>query len=145
MIGYDHPLVRRVLCPFYSVWEVITFVIIVVLAFIFSTLFAGPDRAPALAACAAIGIMYVGYTASPARMIRSPGDKRRVEQFLASVGYTYSPHAQGWIPPLPRFLRWPHNIVRMSIVGEELLVTGPLNMIKAILMSLQPAATSSAG
>ena len=77
-----------------------------------------------------VGLALVNWTARPSLLLL---DEQQVPLLLAtlrSIGYRYSPERDHWVPPLPRWLRWKFNVVKLVGVGERVRVTGPANALK---------------
>ena len=140
MIEFVYPLPRRLLWPFYSLPEVMFFFALLGICFLFITLFLQSELAPLSTLGGALGTVYVGYTASPARLIRACSDEDRVESFLMHAGYAYSEDRHGWLPPLPRWALLRHNVIKLSVAQAMLVVTGPYNALQAVQRRLAATA-----
>jgi hypothetical protein len=132
MVEFIHPLLRRLFWPFYSFPEVLCSLVLLVIFFLFITLFLEAELAPLSTLGAAVGIVYVSSMASPARLIRPCTDADRVEKFLACARYAYAKDRHGWLPPLPRWALWRHNVIKLRVTDDRLIVTGPYNALRAV-------------
>jgi hypothetical protein len=134
------PIVRsqnsglRDFLPFYSVGS-IAFAAILVVGIYLLMLRLDPTAAAFVALGSFLGIAAVGTVSKPAWMLVG---LNQVGQLEASLGQqNYQRDSTGdWIPPLPWWLRWSFNRVRIRNEDGAALVTGPATILRGLATEL---------
>ena len=89
-----------------------------------------PDAAAIITMFAAIGGLAANYASRPA-YLRLNGDRvSSVEEALHAINYLYVTERDHWVPPIPRWLRWSYNFVKIEKRDTATRVYGPANLLR---------------
>jgi hypothetical protein len=128
-IKYKHPVWRRLLFPFYSIKEVIT-VAILLFSVMLLVRFVQVGDEFTFVLLGYIGAVVAAFGASPAVLSGDCLSDHALESLLKEKGFVRSNGK--WAPPLPAFLRSPHNFVKINNINGRLEVRGPHNILRFI-------------
>lgn len=134
MIEYKNSFLRRIVFPFYSAYEA-GFVLLILGMIYVVFLRVDPQYALPVIFFAYTGASIVSYGASPARLKARNINHMEVEKLLCSWGF--KKESVGWVPPLPRFVRWPHNKVTLTLGTDRMYVDGPAHILARLLEQMK--------
>ena len=123
-----HSLLRRMIFPFYSVYEVVAFVVLEALVLAVSY-FVIPEYFIRSLFFGYVGWLIMADSTSPAQLSVKAGKLENVKAFLSDFGFVSSAPNELWTPALPRALRWAYNKVTISKHDDRLVITGPANSL----------------
>lgn len=134
------PIVRsqnsalRDLLPFYSVGHAVFSAILLLGIYLLMLWFDAPT-APFVALGSFVGVAAVGTLGKPAWMLVGLNQVGQLEVFLARQKYQRD-LAGDWVPPLPWWLRWNYNRVRVRNEDGAAFVTGPATVLRGLATEL---------
>jgi hypothetical protein len=126
-VRFESPLLRLIIWPFYSVWEIGFIFLISVIAYL-GLGFLDVDNRLIVTLGGLAGAWVVLIWSAPSNMVTSSDGVREIERALTEMEYVRT--ECGWTPPLPRFLRWRHNRLELfELADSSFLVRGPRNLL----------------
>ena len=125
----------RDLFPFYTADQLLFGIVMVLGAYAFF-LWLEPSAAPLCTAGSYIGMALVSYSARPAYMIIDEHKVPMLVGALRSIEYRHIADRDHWVPPLPRWLHWKHNFVKINASGIAVRVNGPANALSFLATRL---------
>jgi hypothetical protein len=127
MIRFDSPLLRLIIWPLYSIWE-FGFIFFVGIGTFFILKYFDVDNYIIITLGGMAGAWVMMIWSAPSNMIAGQDEVRKIEEALAAMEYVRT--ERGWVPPLPRFLRWPHNRLEiLDMNASSFLVRGPRSLL----------------
>lgn len=131
MVHRIHSIVRTLIFPFYSVYEVAAFVVVESLLAATSVIILGSIKLGVLVA-GFLGWMMVAASTAPS-VSRIKSDKiEDATNILKNLRYEYDHEKRYWIPILPKLLFWKYNRVELIENGEWIKVFGPRNILEEL-------------
>lgn len=132
MVTYRHTSIRRAMLPLFSLYEVVVLAILECLGRWLAYRIV-PAHVPEVMCYGYIGWVLVAFPTTTASLRLPLWCEGQLVEYLRKFGFVQkSPEALSWIPPIPRLLRWPRNRIDASIIGDDLLVSGPANYLRMI-------------
>lgn len=128
---------RRLLVPFYSGYDAILFVVLLIsgTAILFALGIREPFGILLVLGTAYLGGVITANATSAARLTTGLGAGWLIEETLCDHGYEKV--GDTWHPPFWKFTRWPGDTVSVHKNGNVLVVTGPHNILVLLMEQLQ--------
>lgn len=130
-IRYSYSALRRFLIPFYSLYEIGIFIflelILVGIAYILV-----PEHFMKTAFFGYIGWFFNAQHTSPSILSVRRGAGINIVSLVRGLGLVLDPVSGTWVPPVPRFLRWPYNRIEINEVDGMLYLCGPRHYLKLL-------------
>jgi hypothetical protein len=128
-VDFDFPKWRVWLFPFYSAYEVIFILLLVIAAAAMAYVLKFPETAWQYGAAGYVGAALINRGSSPAHVVYPNELKRDVEHILLKNGLHYDNVSASWLSRLPRFLLWKHGRVSLIVHNEGLEVRAPYRFL----------------
>lgn len=118
----------RGLLPVYSADQALGSFVVVGGLFVLAWLL-HPEAALGVTAAGGAGGLAVAYYARPAYLVIGRERVPLIIEALQLIAYRYVPERDHWAPPIPRWMRWSYNVVKIKEAGSEVRIEGPANLL----------------
>jgi len=126
--------VLRDALPFYSIGH-FAFAAVLVVGIYLVMLRLDPATAAVVSLGSLLGMAAVGSFSKPSWMLISPDQVDQLKRLLGARRY-HRESTGGWVPPLPKWLRWGYNKVCIRREDGAALVTGPAIILRGLAAEL---------